>query len=113
MRIESRSGVAYTQAANCRFCLHVGSRAFFFGHGPSGRRLELFTPSRWFRWSRLGKRTDWKQEHDAAVRYHEGCRRMIHEALGEPSYGDCDIWEAMRRKIMELQKNTDPINTLK
>lgn len=54
MRIEIKRNVAFTQAKGCRFCLHVGSIALFFGEkaNGSGPRLELFTPSRWYRWSR-------------------------------------------------------------
>jgi hypothetical protein len=41
----------YAQAANCLFCLHIGYTAIFFGIGAGGygARLELFTPSRLFR----------------------------------------------------------------
>jgi hypothetical protein len=51
--IEVRRNVAYTQGYGCRFCLHVGSVAFFFGRvrGGAGPRLEVLTPRRWFRWS--------------------------------------------------------------
>lgn len=47
------SGVYYTQAHGCRFCLHIGTIALYFGRRRNGRgpRLELFTPKRWFRWS--------------------------------------------------------------
>lgn len=49
-----KRGVAYTQAYGCRFCLHVGGTAVFFGSRTdgSGPRLEICTPYRWFRWSR-------------------------------------------------------------
>jgi hypothetical protein len=52
--IRVRTQTEYTQAFGCRFCLHVGSVAFFFGSKPdgSGPRVELFTPLHWFRWSR-------------------------------------------------------------
>lgn len=51
--IEVRRNTAYTQAFGCRFCLHIGSLAIFFGRMKDGRgpRLELFTPWHWFRWS--------------------------------------------------------------
>jgi hypothetical protein len=47
------TGCVYTQAHGCRFCLHVGTLAFYFGRRLDGRgpRLELLTPKRWFRWS--------------------------------------------------------------
>ncbi len=51
VRIENN--VAYTQAFGCRFCLHIGSLAIFFGNKTGGRgpRVEIMTPCRWFRWS--------------------------------------------------------------
>lgn len=53
--IEVQRNVVYTQARNCRFCLHVGGTAVYFGRRPGwGARLELLTPRRWFRWSWLG-----------------------------------------------------------
>ena len=52
--IEVRRDVVVTQAYGCRFCLHVGGTAFFFGfvRGGRGPRLEICTPLHWFRWSR-------------------------------------------------------------
>lgn len=43
----------YTQAHGCRFCLHVGSVAVYFGTLKDGRgpRIEILTPKRWFRYS--------------------------------------------------------------
>lgn len=45
--------VAYTMAYGCRFCLHIGTVAIYFGSGVQGRgpRLEVLTPQHWFRWS--------------------------------------------------------------
>lgn len=57
-----RTRVAYTQAKGCRFCLHVGSIALYFGSMPAprhGARLELFTDRHHFRWSKAG--TDTKE----------------------------------------------------
>ena len=52
--IEFKRNVAYTQGRGCRFCLHIGGTAVYFGRraNGSGARLELFTPTRWFRWSK-------------------------------------------------------------
>ncbi len=51
--MEIRTNVAYTQAYGCRFCLHVGSVALYFGRRRGyGTRLEICTPCRWFRWSK-------------------------------------------------------------
>jgi hypothetical protein len=52
-------GVMSTQTKGCRFCLHVGTVAIFFGkkrYG-SGARLEILTPMRKLRFSR-GTRRD-------------------------------------------------------
>ena len=50
------TNVEYMQAANCRFCLHVGTIALVIGLKPNGygRRLELFTPRHMFRYSSGG-----------------------------------------------------------
>lgn len=52
--------VEYTQAYGCRFCLQIGSTAYLFGTviGGRGPRLELFTPLRWFRWSKGYRETN-------------------------------------------------------
>ena len=52
--IRFRTNVAYTQAYGCKFCLHVGSLAVFFGtkNNGAGPRLELFTQLHWFSWSK-------------------------------------------------------------
>jgi hypothetical protein len=51
--ISIDTGCFYTQAHGCRFCLHVGTLAIYFGRVKNGRgpRLEILTPKRWFRWS--------------------------------------------------------------
>jgi hypothetical protein len=51
--IQLKTNVAYLQAYGVRFCLHVWTVAILFGSGVkgSGPRLEVCTPSRWFRWS--------------------------------------------------------------
>jgi len=50
MRIKT--GVVYTQAKNCSFCLHIGTIAMMFGKGKwFKKRLEMFTPQQLFRWS--------------------------------------------------------------
>lgn len=50
--LEIKTNVYSTQAKNCLFCIHIGTVAIFFGKGKReiGKRLELFTPSRKFRW---------------------------------------------------------------
>jgi hypothetical protein len=52
--VKIERDIMYMQAANCRFVLHIGSTAFVFGEGAGGyaTRLELFTPTRWFRFRR-------------------------------------------------------------
>jgi hypothetical protein len=43
---------AYIQAANCHFCLHIGTTAYIFGNRNGkgyGMRIELFTPEHIFR----------------------------------------------------------------
>lgn len=52
--IQIRHNVEYTQAYGCRFCLHIGATAIYFGSGVKGAgpRLEICTPLHWFRWSR-------------------------------------------------------------
>jgi hypothetical protein len=52
--IQIHRDVASTQAYGCRFCLHTGSIAVYFGRMTGGRgpRLELFTPLHRFRWSK-------------------------------------------------------------
>jgi hypothetical protein len=53
--IDVRTNVAYTMAHGCLFCLHVFSVAIHFGRGHArGWRLEVMTPCRWLRWSRVG-----------------------------------------------------------
>ena len=52
MRIERDT--VHTQAYGCRFCLHVGYTAMYFGRMAGGRgpMLQIMTPFRWFRWCR-------------------------------------------------------------
>lgn len=51
--IEIRSNVYYAQAYGCRYFLQVGSLALYIGNYRGfATRLELFTHSRWFRFSR-------------------------------------------------------------
>jgi hypothetical protein len=54
MRIEIESGVDHTQAYGCRFCLHIGQTAIYFGQMAGGRGpiLQIMTPFRWLRWCR-------------------------------------------------------------
>ena len=48
MRIKR--DVSYTQAKNCRWCLHVGRTAYLFGKGVGkGAVLEIATPRRFWR----------------------------------------------------------------
>ena len=57
MRVETN--VAYTQTKGCKFCLHVGSTALFFGKSDGiGARLEILTPTKWWRFSR------WSRNHN-------------------------------------------------
>jgi len=52
MHMHMKTDVLYTQAGNCQLCIQIGSTAFYFGKRKGvGRRLELFTPRRLFRWS--------------------------------------------------------------
>ena len=54
MTIEIERNVSHTQAYGCRFCLHVGYTAIYFGRMTGGRGpiLQIMTPFRWFRWCR-------------------------------------------------------------
>lgn len=58
MRLSVKTNVASLQAANCLFCLHIGSIAFLFGKrkGPCLCRIELFTPLHKWRISTLKKK---------------------------------------------------------
>jgi hypothetical protein len=54
--VRIKTNTAYTQAAGCFFCLHVGSVAIYFGSSGPGHRLELFTPEQRFRLVVVGQR---------------------------------------------------------
>lgn len=46
------TNVAFMQAKNCAICIHIGSIALTFGSAPRPfplLKLELLTPTRWFR----------------------------------------------------------------
>jgi hypothetical protein len=48
--IKIQRDVIYTQAKNCRLCLHIGTVAIFIGHQyKEGLRIELLTPFHKFR----------------------------------------------------------------
>ncbi len=57
--IRIKTGVFYAQAANCYFCLHIGSWAIFWMKPKRrmGYRLEVLTHYRRWRWSRGAKQT--------------------------------------------------------
>ena len=49
-------GIMHTQTKGCKFCLQIGTKAFYFGEGrkdgKSGAYLRLFTPLEFFKFTR-------------------------------------------------------------